>query len=318
MTAALPLDVVVVTWNSKDMVLRCLETIDSSAVERVVVVDNASGDGTAEAITQRHPEAEVFRLEREEGLAAAYNRGAERGSAELVLFLNDDVLVEAQSLRTLVGALEARPGAVAAAGRLVDPEDGRTQSDYLPQHFPTVRTLAASLAGRGRRPAVDSSEARRARRRRPTSGACLLVRREAFEGVGRWDEDFAFWYEDVDLARRLREHGEVLYVPDAAFPHVGGQSAVRLSRAEIVARHYRGALLYAGKHFRAPSRASALASSTRSSAVFGCPSPATASRGAPTSASCRTGSGPLRGGRYGRAERVRPPTGGGGAPPPDP
>jgi GT2 family glycosyltransferase len=257
-TTALPVDVVVVTWNSKDMVLRCLEALETSSVERVVVVDNASADGTAEAVRKHHPDAEVLRLEREEGLAAAYNRGAERGSAELVLFLNDDVLVDAHPLRALVAALEARPGAVAAAGRLVDPEDGRTQSQYLPHRFPTLRALAASLAGRARRPAVESSDGGG----EPVAvdqppGACLLVRRETFDAVGRWDEDFAFWYEDVDLARRLRTHGEVLYVPDAPFPHVGGQSAVRLSRAEIVSRHYRGALLYAGKHFRAPSRVGA-------------------------------------------------------------
>lgn len=257
MTTALPVDVVVVTWNSKDMVLRCLETIDRPSVEGVVVVDNASTDGTAQAIAQRHPDAEVLRLEREEGLAAAYNRGAERGSAELVLFLNDDVLVETDSLRALVGALDAWPGAAAAAGRLVDPEDGRTQAQYLPQHFPTLRTLAASLAGRGRRPAVSSAEGGEPVAVDQPPGACLLVRREAFEGVGRWDEEFAFWYEDVDLARRLRTRGDVLYVPDAAFPHVGGQSAVRLSRAEVVARHYRGALLYAGKHFGALSRVGA-------------------------------------------------------------
>ncbi len=86
-------------------------------------------------------------------------------------------------------------------------------------------------------------------------GACLLVRRDAFEAVGRWDEDFEFWFEDVDLARRLRVRGEVLYVPAAAFPHVGGASARRLSRPEVVARHYRGALLYAQRHLGLGGRA---------------------------------------------------------------
>jgi GT2 family glycosyltransferase len=82
----------------------------------------------------------------------------------------------------------------------------------------------------------------------------LVVRRDIFELVGGWDSNFAFWYEDVDLARRLRSYGEVLYVPSAAFTHLGGHSAGRLSRAQVVSRHYRGALLYAAKHFRAPSR----------------------------------------------------------------
>jgi N-acetylglucosaminyl-diphospho-decaprenol L-rhamnosyltransferase len=249
------MDVVVVTWNSRAMVLRCLESIDASSVERVVVVDNASIDGTAEAVRSLHPAAELLRLEREEGLAFAYNRGAELGSAELVLFLNDDVLVSEASLSALVAALVERARAVAAAGRLVDPVDGRTQTEYLPQPFPTFSTLVGALAGRRGREAVEDAltDGQTVPVDQPP-GACLLVRREAFEAVGGWDEDFAFWYEDVDLARRLHSRGEVLYVPTAAFEHVGGHSAARLSRAQIVSRHYRGALLYAAKHFRTPSR----------------------------------------------------------------
>jgi N-acetylglucosaminyl-diphospho-decaprenol L-rhamnosyltransferase len=254
--ARLPVDVVVVTWNSRAMVLRCLESIDASAVEHVIVVDNASGDGTAEAVRDLHPEAEVVRLEREQGLASAYNRGAERGSAELLLFLNDDVLVDDSSLRALAAALRESSDAVAAAGRLVDPGDGHTQTEYLPRPFPTLSSYAAMLAGRTRPPAFQAQAPTNdeALRVDQPPGACLLVRREAFTAVGAWDEDFAFWYEDVDLARRLHSIGDVLFVPSAAFPHVGGHSAVRLSQADVVSRHYRGALLYAGKHFRAPSR----------------------------------------------------------------
>ena len=76
-----------------------------------------------------------------------------------------------------------------------------------------------------------------------------MIRRGIFVAEGRWDEDFEFWYEDVDLARRLRDHGQVLYVPSAPVEHVGGWSAQRLTPAERVSRHYRGALLYSSKHF---------------------------------------------------------------------
>lgn len=256
--ARLPVDIVVVTWNSRAMVLRCLETIDPASVESVVVVDNASTDGTADAVRDLHPAVDVIQLPQEQGLASAYNRGAARGSAELALFLNDDVLVKDGSVRALVAALLERKGAVAAAGRLIDPDDGRTQLQYLPQRFPTLGTLVAALAGRGRRrPAVDGSYGGEAIPVDQPPGACLLVRRDAFDGVGGWDEDFAFWYEDVDLARRLHSRGDVLYVPNADFEHVGGQSAARLSKAQVVARHYRGALLYAAKHFRTPSRVGA-------------------------------------------------------------
>jgi GT2 family glycosyltransferase len=251
---ALPVDAVIVTWNSREMVLRCLDRMEAASVERVVVVDNASADGTTDAVRERHPEAEVVQLAEEVGLASAYNRGAEHGSAPLVLFLNDDVLTSRDSIAALVDVLANSEGAVAAAGRLVDPEDGRTQVEYLPQRFPTLASFASMLAGRAR-PAPETGSATVPVDQPP--GACLLVRRETFETVGGWDEDFAFWFEDVDLSRRLQAHGDVLFVPTAPFEHVGGQSAVRLSRAQVVTRHYRGALLYAGKHFGATSRAAA-------------------------------------------------------------
>jgi GT2 family glycosyltransferase len=85
-------------------------------------------------------------------------------------------------------------------------------------------------------------------------GGCVLVRRETFERVGGWDEQFEFWFEDADLSRRLHDLGDVLWVPMAAFRHVGGHSARRLSKAEVVRRSYRGALRYAEKHFSRPQQ----------------------------------------------------------------
>jgi GT2 family glycosyltransferase len=238
------IDAVVATRDSRELVLECVEHLRSPLLEQVIVVDNGSVDGTADALRARG--VEVVGLEQPEGLSFAYNRGAEAGTSKLVMFLNDDVFATDVSIAELVEALEGHPGAVAASGRLVDPCDGRTQEQYLPRAFPSSFALAASLFGRPR-PPLDLDEATVVPIDQPP-GACLLVRRDAFDAVGRWDEDFEFWFEDVDLARRLRVRGEVLYVPAAAFSHVGGASARRLSRPEVVARHYRGALLYAQRH----------------------------------------------------------------------
>lgn len=251
-TSTLPVDAVVVTWNSREMTRRCLDHLAVTRVERITVVDNASRDGTADAVRGGYPEVELVALEREESLASAYNRGAARGSAKLLLFLNDDALVSEAAVRSLVVALEEHSTAVAAAGRLVDPEDGMTQAEYLPQPFPTFTTVLAMLSGRRRR-AEGLSETRTVVVDQPP-GACLLVRRETFSVIGGWDEDFEFWYEDVDLARRLRAEGDVLYVPSASVAHAGGHGAGRLTRTQVVSRHYRGALLYAQKHFQFPAR----------------------------------------------------------------
>jgi GT2 family glycosyltransferase len=247
------IDAVVATQNSRELVLECVEHLRSPLLERVIVVDNGSEDGTAEAISESRPGVELVRLARPEGLAFAYNRGAEAGSAELILFLNDDVFATDEAVAELAAALEARPAAVAAAGRLVDPVDGRTQETYLPQAFPNPVTLAAALFGRPRRRLALSGDEIAVVDQPP--GACVLVRRQVFESVGRWDADFEFWFEDVDLTRRLSSVGDILYVPRAVFPHVGGASARRLSRAEVVARNYRGALLYAERHLGTGGRA---------------------------------------------------------------
>ncbi len=252
MRAPLPVDVVVVTWNSREMVLRCLQSLNASLVQRIVVVDNGSTDGTAAAVRGYEGVADLVRLEQRRSLAAAYNRGAERGSGELVLFLNDDILTSDAAVVTLVEALFRRSDAVAVAGRLVDPTTHETQLKYQPRPFPTLRTFAETFVGIDRRaPVLD--EATTVTVDQPP-GACLLVRRAVLEAIGGWDEQFEFWYEDVDLARRLAEHGPVLYVPTAPFEHVGGWSARRLERSELVSRHYRGALLYASKHFARPQR----------------------------------------------------------------
>lgn len=252
------IDVVVVTADSKEVVLACLAELESPRLASVTVVDNGSIDGTETTVRGAFPGVELLRLAEPQGLSAAFNRGAERGSAPLVLFLNDDVLATKGSIEELEHALESDPGAVAAAGRLVNPKDGATQLEYQPKPFPTAATFVVSLAGLSRlwpeNPWTGETL------RHPLDehatvvvdqppGACLLVRRDVFEKIGGWDEGYAFWYEDVDLARRLWARGVVIYVPTAVYKHVGGHSARRLSRTEVIERSYGGILRYAGRYF---------------------------------------------------------------------
>jgi GT2 family glycosyltransferase len=251
------IDVVVVTADSKEMVLHCLQELGAPSIVTLTVVDNGSQDGTGEAVLAAFPSVQLVRLPDPHGLAAAFNRGAERGQAPLILFLNDDVLAAPGAIEELARALDRNESAVAAAGRLVDPVDGSTQLEYQPKPFPTAATFLAALAGvprvwpgnpwTGRQLRSPLDERETVVVDQPP-GACLLVRRDVFELLGGWDEGYAFWYEDVDLARRLQEHGSVLYVPTAVFRHVGGHSARRLSRAEVIERSYGGTLRYTEQH----------------------------------------------------------------------
>jgi N-acetylglucosaminyl-diphospho-decaprenol L-rhamnosyltransferase len=250
------IDAVLATRDSKEMVLECLAHLHSPLLQLVIVVDNGSEDGTAEAVRDARPDAKVVRVGRPEGLSFAYNRGAEAGSGDLILFLNDDVLASDSAVAELNRTLMLRPGAVAAAGRLVEPDDGSTQIEYQPRPFPTLASFVATFAGLEalwpRNPLTGRHRRHLLNEIVPVdyaAGACLLVRRSDFEAVGGWDERFEFWFEDADLERRLSRRGAILYVPTAPFVHVGGYSARRLSRPELVVRYYRGALVYGDKHF---------------------------------------------------------------------
>jgi N-acetylglucosaminyl-diphospho-decaprenol L-rhamnosyltransferase len=257
-------DAVVVTADTRDLALAALEGLAGDpAVARAVVVDNASEDGTAEAVRDRFPDAEVVRLDRPVGYAAACNRGASKGRAKLVLFLNSDVVAQPGAVSVLAGALSGRGDAVAAGGRLVDSGDGSTQHQYGPKPFPSVLRLLVTLSGIAdlwpRNP-VTGAHLRRPLEERATAtveqpaGACFMVLRQELEAVGGFDERFWFWYEDVDLARRLAARGTLLYVPGAVFSHLGGASFARWDKGRWVRSHYQGALRYAEAHLSRPQR----------------------------------------------------------------
>ncbi|MDQ6750182.1 MAG: glycosyltransferase [Actinomycetota bacterium] len=251
-------DAVVVTADTRDLALAALEGLaGDSAVARAVVVDNASNDGTAEAVRERFPDAHVVRLDRPVGYAAACNRGASEGSSRLVLFLNSDVVAEPGAVSCLAAALSGRDGAVAAGGRLVDPADGSTQHQYGPKPFPSVLRLLVMFSGiadlwprnlvTGGHLRHPLDEGATAAVEQP-AGACFMVMRDELEAVGGFDERFWFWYEDVDLARRLAGRGTLLYVPAAVFAHLGGESFARWDKERWVRSHYHGALRYAEAH----------------------------------------------------------------------
>lgn len=256
-------DVVVVTADTREMVLSCLERLGDPEIESLTVVDNASSDGTAEAIRERFPATKLVSLDEPVGFASACNRGAERGQAELVLFLNSDILAAEGAIGRLAQELAVHREAVAGGGRLVDPGSNVTQHEYGPKPFPTLTTFTVRLSGLEQlwpRNPWTSPHLRHPLDDRETAavdqpaGACFLARREAFETVGGFDERFWFWYEDVDLARRLSRLGSILYVPAAVFEHVGGGTFKRWSRAQGIRSLLHGVLHYAEVHFSRPRK----------------------------------------------------------------
>jgi GT2 family glycosyltransferase len=246
--------VVVVSFEARDSLLASLAALRTHASFplEIVVVDNASADGSADAVRAAHPEALVVANPENVGFARACNQGWRASRAPHVLFLNPDAEVTPGSVEVLVGLLESRPD-VGAAGPLTRSADGAIQVSTGPD-------LALLAEGRQRRlvlgvarreaPALAEAEALHSREHEPpwVSGSCLVARRAALVAVSGFDERFFLYEEDADLCRRLRAAGwRVVFTPRAEVRHHLGRSMARVPRRARF-EYDRSHLLYYRKH----------------------------------------------------------------------
>jgi len=240
--------IVIVTYNSTEEIAACLASCQPHA-RTVVVIDNASTDGSAKFATIANPT--------NLGFAAAVNQGFRQTQEPLVLVLNPDCQIEGSL--TAMTALFDDPQIGAAGGLLLHP-DGTPQTGFTLRRFPTVANQIAELAGlnrlwpsnplnRGYR-ALDLDLQKEQDADQP-AGAFLMIRRSAWDQIGGFDEKFyPVWFEDVDFCYRLRQAGwRIRYTPHAQATHIGGHSVNKLSwRCKQM--HWYGSLLrYAKKHW---------------------------------------------------------------------
>jgi GT2 family glycosyltransferase len=285
--------VVIVSADMGEMTLACIAQLDSPVVASVVVVDNAfdadrpQEPGSRAELARR---TTVVALPTPHGFAAANNRGVAVGHAPYVLLLNSDVLVVAGAIEELIAALRERASAVAAGGRLVDPETLATQEQYRPRPFPTLANFLVIVLGIEelwpnnpitRRYHGEALDERAVQTVAQPAAAAIVVRRDALQSVGGFDERFWFWFEDSDLLLRLSAVGEILYVPGAVFRHLGGGTFRRWSKAERIRSVHHGIVQYADAHFSRAQGAmlglALLAISAPRIALFGRSRPAEAS-----------------------------------------
>ncbi len=260
MTGGPRLAVVIVSFEAREALLAALGSLraHASAPVETVVVDNASTDGSVEAVRRNHPAALVIANLENVGFARACNQGWRASKAPHVLFLNPDAEVGPGALEALVRVLDERPDVGAVGPRTRSP-DGTIQVSTGPDLTLASewaqRRLVRGVARRDPR-AVAEAEARHAREHEPdwVSGACLLARRAALEAVGGFDERFFLYEEDADLCRRLRLAGwRVVFTPAAEVSHRLGHSMARAPRR--ARREYdRSHLLYYRRHNGALAR----------------------------------------------------------------
>ncbi len=223
------ISIIIVTHNSLSPVEGCLESIMRHPPSReyeVVVVDNASTDGTPEMIGRRFPSAKLISNRENTGYSRGVNQGIRSSGGRLFLVLNPDIVVQEGSIDRLVDFLERTPDAGIAASKLIYP-DGRLQPSCRRFYNLTVLLLRRTFLGKlfpNARPLREhlmmDYDHEKVRKVDWVIGACLLVRREAMEKVGSMDERFFLYFEDIDWCYRMQHHGwSVYYVPESVMVH---------------------------------------------------------------------------------------------------
>jgi N-acetylglucosaminyl-diphospho-decaprenol L-rhamnosyltransferase len=236
---------IVVSYETRDLLARCLGALRRERVESIVV-DNASRDDSAALVRVQFPEVALFALERNVGFGAACNVGARAADTPYILVLNPDTEPRAGAVEALVACCSASDTIAGATPRVVD-ERGRESTSVLRYPSRWWRGAPPTTSVRGIWP------------RRPTTkrgtlegeyaiGAALLLRRDAFLQIGGFDPGFFLYYEEVDLCRRLQAAGwSIERCPEAEVVHVGG-AATRTQWSIAYRQQLRGHLRYIGKH----------------------------------------------------------------------
>lgn len=231
------LSISIVSWNTRDLLDRCLESIykSASAIDfEVTVVDNTSSDGSVDMVRQKYPDVRVISNSENVGFARANNQAYAMSSGKYFLLLNPDTLVLGDALNRLIDFAEnhAMAGAV---GPLVRNEDGSLQ--YTWAKFPTMLSEVIGYHDRRvigmARPPSDVDEARSLA---PfcvdwVGGCCLLIKREVVEQIGLMDESLFMYCEETDWCLRLHKAGWQVWVePSAEIMHYGGRSSAQISQ----------------------------------------------------------------------------------------
>jgi len=253
---------VVVNYNVGALLIDCVASLRLEGVGRIIVVDNASVDGSIEALERADPEVTLLQT----GANLGYGRGVNRGAAladadaELLLVMNADTVVRPGMIKRLAEALDDHP-AVGIVGPRVENSDGSLYPSA--REFPRlVDSVGHGFLG------MVAPRNRFTRRYRMldwdhaafavvdwVSGSCMLVRRRAWDAIGGFDEDYFMYAEDVDLCWRAGRAGwQVAYEPAATLLHVQGVSTDQHPYRMIV-EHHRALLRFAARTTRFPERA---------------------------------------------------------------
>ena len=235
--------------NGRDYLLDCLaaiERVHPRGVEReVLVLDNASADGSAEAVRERHPEARLFALERRTGKADNDSLLLREARGRYCLLLNEDSELQDGAVQALLGALEADPGAAAAGAQLLTSGGEPTACAWRLPDIPWALAAAVFLQD----PVAVQSSGGRVREVGWVQSSAMLVRRDAAEQVGWFDGDFFVYSDETDFCKRLRDAGwRILFAPAARAVHHDQLGTDAASMRRRIVEFHRNRDRYFKKH----------------------------------------------------------------------
>lgn len=249
--------VVIVTYNSAECIAPCLQAVTRFADWKIVLVDNASTDATVKVVRQIAPHVCLLCNSENRGFAGAVNQGIKGAEGDVVVILNADAIPAEGALERMARLMAGK--GVGVVGGSLRKSDGSVERGFTVRRFPTVTSTVAEVLllnrvwpnnpwnRRYRCLELDYSKVQEVEQ---PAGACLAIRRNAWEDVGGFDENFyPVWFEDVDFCRHVRNRGwRILYCPDAVFLHRGGHSVGKLSFRDRQLFWYRNLLRYFAKH----------------------------------------------------------------------
>jgi N-acetylglucosaminyl-diphospho-decaprenol L-rhamnosyltransferase len=235
------ISIIIVTYNSRPFIRECLRAIESDAGGislETIVIDNHSADRSAE-VASHFPWVRVIRRRRNEGFASAVNLGLSFTDSEYALLLNPDAIVTKGAIRSMKDYMESNPDVACVSPQLLN-FDGTVQRSC--REFPGVKTIVGELLlapwfgrvfpgfDRYRMSYFDHSSTRDVDQ---PMASCLIFRRSIFDEVGNLDESMPIFFNDVDLCRRIREHGgRIVFYPSAKVYHYSGASTRQMGAAK--------------------------------------------------------------------------------------
>lgn len=231
---AVKLSIIIVSWNTKELLKQCLDSLVSNV--EIIIVDNGSSDGSQEMVKEKFPEAILIENKENLGFAKGNNIGIRKAKGEYIMLLNPDTIVKKGAIGKLIDFLDNNKKATGVMPLLLN-ENGSVQKDPIFLRFPSpigvffyynswLKKIALIFFPSLLFSLKDFNQVTEVEQ---LSGAAMMIRADILKSIGGLDERYPYYFEDVDLSYRFKKAGCKLFMnPEAQIIHLGGRSTQKL------------------------------------------------------------------------------------------